>query len=106
MARQSPKYEILSEEKTREMLKVFKGERTGFVLVGPKKFFFPFRYIEQGDGFYNFKPRSSDTLVLTYPRSGTTLAQELIWLLANDLNFDEAKKRLLTERFPFLELVR
>ncbi|KYN35407.1 Sulfotransferase 1C4 [Trachymyrmex septentrionalis] len=103
MARQPPNYELLSEEKTKEMLKLFKGERTGFVLVGPKKYFFPFRYIEQAEGFYNFKARSDDTWLLSHPRSGTTVMQELIWLLANDLNFDVAKKRLLTERFPFFE---
>ncbi|KAG5307594.1 ST1C4 Sulfotransferase, partial [Pseudoatta argentina] len=103
MARQPPNYELLSEEKTKEMLKLFKGERTGFVLVGPKKYFFPSRYIEQGEGFYNFKARSDDVWLMSYPRSGTTMTQELIWLLANDLNFDVAKKRLLSERFPFLE---
>lgn len=103
MARQPLKYELLSEEKTREMLKLFKGERTAFVLVGPKKYFFPSNYIEQGDGFHNFEARQSDTWILSYPRSGTTMTQELIWLLANDLDFDVARKRLLTERFPFLE---
>ncbi|KAG5326364.1 ST1C4 Sulfotransferase, partial [Acromyrmex heyeri] len=103
MAQQPPNYELLSEEKTKEMLKLFKGERTGFVLVGPKKYFFPSRYIEQGEGFYNFKARSNDVWLMSYPRSGTTMTQELIWLLANDLNFDVAKKRLLSERFPFLE---
>ncbi|KYM97385.1 PREDICTED: estrogen sulfotransferase-like [Cyphomyrmex costatus] len=103
MARRPPSYEILLEEKTKEILKLFKGERTGFVLVGTKKYFFPFRYVEQGEGFYNFKARSDDIWMTSYPRSGTTMAQELIWLLANDLNFDVAKKRPLTERFPFLE---
>lgn len=52
------------------MLKLFKGERPGFVLVGPKKYFFPYRYVEQGDGFSNFKVRSGDTFILSYPRSG------------------------------------
>ncbi|XP_077254649.1 sulfotransferase 1E1 isoform X1 [Temnothorax americanus] len=103
MAREPPKYELLPEEKTREMLKLFKGERTGFVLVGPKKYFFPFRYIEQGAGFYNFEARPDDTWILSHPRSGTTVTSELIWLLANNLNFDLARKRLLTERFSFLE---
>ncbi|XP_036149399.1 sulfotransferase 1E1 isoform X2 [Monomorium pharaonis] len=31
------------------------------------------------------------------------MTQELVWLLANNLNFDVARKRLLSERFPFLE---
>lgn len=70
MARRLPNYELLSEEKTKEMLQLFKGERTGFVLVGPQKYFFPHRYIEQAEGFYNFKAKSDDIWLLSHPRSG------------------------------------
>ncbi|XP_076232704.1 sulfotransferase 1E1 [Calliopsis andreniformis] len=103
MALEPPKYEFLNEKTTEEMLKVFKGERTGWVLVGPKKWFFPYRYTKQGKGFYNFKARPDDTWVLSYPRSGTTWTQELVWLLSNNLDFERAKKEFLAERFPFLE---
>lgn len=103
MAQQIPKYELLSETKTKEMLQMFKGERTGWVFVGPKKYFFPYKWIEQGTGFYYFKARPEDTWVVSYPRSGTTLTQELIWLLCNNLNFELAGKKYLAERFPFLE---
>lgn len=103
MAERAPTYELLSTKKTEELLKVFKGERTGWVLVGPKKYFFPYRYIEQGEGFYNFRARSDDTWVISYPRSGTTWTQELVWLLSNNLDFKTAKTKFLSERFPFLE---
>ena len=43
--------------------------------------------------------------MMSYPRSGTTWTQELVWLLANNLDYESAKSRLLTERFPFLEYV-
>ncbi|CAK9809497.1 Luciferin sulfotransferase [Anthophora plagiata] len=103
MTLEPPKYEYVNEEDTKKMLEIFKGERTGWVLVGSKKWFFPFRYTEQGKGFYNFKARPDDIWVLSYPRSGTTWTQELVWLLSNDLDFEKAKKELLAERFPFLE---
>ncbi|XP_043577837.1 sulfotransferase 4A1-like [Bombus pyrosoma] len=103
MALESPKYEYLNEKDTKEMLELFKGERTGFVLVGPKKWFFPYKYTTEGKGFYNFKARPDDTWVLSYPRSGTTWTQELIWLLSNDLDFNRARTEFLTERFPFFE---
>ncbi|XP_045532588.1 luciferin sulfotransferase-like [Pieris brassicae] len=47
--------------------------------------------------------RPSDVFVVTYARSGTTWTQELVWLVANDLDYDTAKSVYLTERFPFLE---
>lgn len=76
MARELPKYELLSEEKTKEMLKVFEGERTGWVLVGPEKWFFPHKYIEQSAGYFNFKVRPDDRWVVTYPRSGKSMIKE------------------------------
>lgn len=101
-----PKYRVLDENLTKKMLADFKGERTGWVKVGEKGYFFPHRYTQQGEGFYKFKVRPSDTWVLSYPRSGTTWTQELVWLISNDLDFDTAKKRYLSERFSFLEYVK
>ncbi|XP_076276129.1 sulfotransferase 1E1 [Lasioglossum baleicum] len=103
MAQTVPEYKLLNAEKTKEMLQLFRGERTGWVLVGTKNWFFPYRYTKQGTGFYNFKARPDDTWVLSYPRSGTTWTQELVWLLSNNLEFERAGKELLAERFPFLE---
>ncbi|XP_044584136.1 sulfotransferase 1E1-like [Cotesia glomerata] len=98
-----PKYKLLDKKKTKEMLEKFTGERTGWVQVGEKKWFFPHRYIEQQENFHHFKARVDDTWVITYPRSGTTWTQELVWLLSNNLDFDRAKKEYLADRFPFLE---
>ncbi|XP_015597274.1 sulfotransferase 4A1 [Cephus cinctus] len=103
MSSEPPSYEFLDKKKTSEMLKMFHGERTGWVRVGEKKYFFPYKYTEQGAGFYKFKARPSDTWVLSYPRSGTTWTQELVWLLSNNLDFDTANEKYLAERFPFLE---
>ncbi|XP_014215952.1 sulfotransferase family cytosolic 1B member 1-like [Copidosoma floridanum] len=98
-----PKYRVLGVEKTKALLDLFKGEKTGWVQVGEKNWLFPYRYAEQGEGFFNFEARPSDVWVLSYPRSGTTWTQELVWLVANDMDFDTANTRLLAERFPFLE---
>ncbi|ALC40527.1 St4, partial [Drosophila busckii] len=86
-----------------ELLEYFKGERAGFVQVGPERYFFPHKYKAEAERYYNFEARSDDIWIVTVPRSGTTWTQELVWLLANDLNFEQANQRLLSERFPFLE---
>ncbi|KAF5277391.1 hypothetical protein FQA39_LY06204 [Lamprigera yunnana] len=46
--------------------------------------------------------RDSDIFLLGYPKSGTTWSQEMIWLIANDLNYEGAKV-FVNERFPILE---
>ncbi|KAF5277389.1 hypothetical protein FQA39_LY06202 [Lamprigera yunnana] len=49
-----------------------------------------------------FNVRDSDIFLLGYPKSGTTWSQEMIWLIANDLNYEGAKV-FVNERFPLLE---
>jgi len=86
-----------------ELLKDFTGEKTGFVQVGPNKFFFPSKFRAASSHLYNFKSRPSDIWVASFPRSGTTWTQELVWMIANDLNYDAAQADPLTKRFPFFE---
>ena len=52
----------------------------------------------------NWHVRQDDVYVLTFPKNGTTWTQELVWLLQNDCNFDEAKHTPLDNRFPFLDV--
>ncbi|XP_046745006.1 sulfotransferase 1A3 [Diprion similis] len=104
MSREPPAYQRLDPKKTERMLSLFRGERTGWVQVGEKKWLFPQQYVEQGKHFYNFQARPSDTWVVSFPRSGTTWTQELVWLISNDLDFETARKVDLTTRFPFFEL--
>ncbi|XP_036344804.1 luciferin sulfotransferase-like [Rhagoletis pomonella] len=86
-----------------ELLRYFKGERTGFVQVGPEKYFFPHKYKVEAENFYNFQARPSDIWVASFPRSGTTLTQELVWLLENNFDFKTANRLSLRDRFPFFE---
>uniref|UniRef100_A0A182NEB1 Sulfotransferase domain-containing protein n=1 Tax=Anopheles dirus TaxID=7168 RepID=A0A182NEB1_9DIPT len=50
------------------------------------------------------KVYSDDVWVASYPKSGTTWCQEMVWLICNDLNFDTAQAESLHTRFPFLDV--
>ncbi|KAL5275453.1 hypothetical protein ACFFRR_001369 [Megaselia abdita] len=93
----------ISDALNRTLLDYFKGERDGFVQVGPSKYFFPKQFKKNAESYYNFQARPSDIWVSTFPRSGTTWTQELVWLIGNNLDFERAKNELLTSRFPFFE---
>ncbi|XP_046680878.1 sulfotransferase 1C4 [Homalodisca vitripennis] len=93
----------VEEELNRQLLSDFTGERTGFLRVGPQGYFLPSKYARQAHHLYNFQPRPDDVWVATFPRSGTTWTQELVWLIANNLDFETAGKVPQTERFPFFE---
>lgn len=44
-----------------------------------------------------------DIWVVTFPKCGTTWTQEMVWLVNNDLNYEEASRVNLNDRYPFLE---
>ena len=79
------------------------GQPSAYVQVGPEKWLLPSKFKLCADEIYNFEARSSDVIICSYPRSGTTWTQEMIWLICNDLDYETAKKITLNERFPFFE---
>lgn len=61
-----------------------------------------------GKQIWEFKPRPDDVWVITYPKCGTTMTQELIWQMINlakggKLDSEKAKEFLFL-RTPFLEM--
>ncbi|XP_074643448.1 sulfotransferase 1 family member D1-like isoform X3 [Tubulanus polymorphus] len=50
-----------------------------------------------------FPVRESDIFVATFPKSGTTWVQEIVYLIESDLDFQTAKSTRIDDRFPFLE---
>ncbi|KAI5632731.1 sulfotransferase domain-containing protein [Phthorimaea operculella] len=87
-----------------ELIKYFTGEFTGFVHVGPKKYTLPHKFKEEAAKIYNMPIRSEDVFVVTFPRSGTTWTQELVWMIANDMNYAKSDAVRLLERFPFIDI--
>ncbi|KAF5282443.1 hypothetical protein FQA39_LY17558 [Lamprigera yunnana] len=66
--------------------------RSGFVEVGENKYCLPVSYEKFRDDLQNFEVRDSDVYLIAHPKTGTTWALEMIWLIINDLNYEGAKK--------------
>uniref|UniRef100_A0A4P6D7N0 Putative sulfotransferase 1c4-like protein n=1 Tax=Rhodnius prolixus TaxID=13249 RepID=A0A4P6D7N0_RHOPR len=90
-------------EKSKELIKYFKGKKSGFVQVGPEKRLFPVKYAEHAENYYNFDLNEDDVWIMTFPKSGTTLTQELVWMINNNLDYEASSKMQLFDRCPFLE---
>ncbi len=58
-----------------------------------------------GRRIWEFEPRSDDIWIITYPKCGSTLTQELVWQVANgcDIDSEESKVHILM-RVPFIEM--
>lgn len=97
------KIETVEEATNKDLMNNFGGERYGFVQVGPKKWCLPAIYKEHAEKFYNYPLRPDDVWVITYPRSGTTMCQELVWLVNNNFDYQTASEIALEKRFPFFE---
>lgn len=64
--------------------------------------FLPKRFELSGNRILDFEVRPDDVWVISYPKAGTTWAQEMIWMLCNDLDYSSATRNI-TDRFYFFE---
>ncbi|XP_058831220.1 luciferin sulfotransferase-like [Topomyia yanbarensis] len=62
------------------------------------------RFKALADRIKNMDVRLDDVWLITYPKSGTTWCQEMIWLICNNLDYEKANNVQLTDRFPFMEI--
>ncbi|XP_013198993.2 sulfotransferase 1C4-like [Amyelois transitella] len=94
----------LNEKEQAEVSKDIEG---GFMKhcfrVGPQGYFFSDPFEPLIPQIYNLELRADDVFIATFPKAGTTWTQELVWLVANELDYDTAKRVPLTVRCPFLE---
>ncbi|GBP28013.1 Sulfotransferase family cytosolic 1B member 1 [Eumeta japonica] len=98
----SVRVENLEPEVEEFLLKQFPGQPDGYAYFGEHKYVHPKAYKDHVEGIYNMPLRKDDIWVATFPRSGTTWAQELTWLVSNNLDYEGAAKSL-SKRFVFIE---
>ncbi|XP_046590004.1 luciferin sulfotransferase [Neodiprion lecontei] len=63
----------------------------------------PEKYEKLADAIENFQVRDDDVWVCSFPKTGTTWSQEMVWCIANDLDYERAKVPL-TDRFPYFDI--
>ncbi|XP_013114284.1 luciferin sulfotransferase [Stomoxys calcitrans] len=86
-----------------ERIDSFYIDKNCFIEVLPGNVIVPRKYMEIGESIRNLKTYPDDVWVVSYPRTGSTWAQEMIWLLGNHLDFEGAKK-MQQIRSPVVEL--
>lgn len=55
------------------------------------------------DKYKYFNVREDDVIISGFPRSGTTRAQEMVWLIVNDFDFEAALAHESDVRCPYFE---
>ncbi|XP_075147263.1 sulfotransferase 2 isoform X2 [Haematobia irritans] len=86
-----------------ERIDSFYVDKNCFIEVLPGNVIVPRKFKEIGEPIRNMKTYSDDVWVVSYPRTGSTWAQEMIWLLGNRLDFDGANQ-IQQIRSPVVEL--
>lgn len=61
---------VLDDKKTAEILKYYPCYTRGLITIGKKKWCMIRQFLNIGEEIYNFEPRSDDTWIVTFPRSG------------------------------------
>uniref|UniRef100_T1II81 Sulfotransferase domain-containing protein n=1 Tax=Strigamia maritima TaxID=126957 RepID=T1II81_STRMM len=83
--------------------KHFKG-LTLVNLTGPDRYLLPKHAPEVLQTLKSFKARDDDIYVVTFPKTGTTWLQEIVYLIMNDVDCEKAKSTTRDRVFPYLEM--
>ncbi|CAD6225909.1 GSCOCG00005789001-RA-CDS [Cotesia congregata] len=78
------------------------GVQTSFLRVEPGNCLLPPQYVTLGKKIRDMEIYPDDVWMVSYPRTGSHWAQEMVWCIGNDLDFEKAKVPLLI-RNPLLE---
>lgn len=65
--------------------------------------FLPFPFLEVLQKVKKCKIFDDDILITGFPRSGTTVVSEMVWLMVNNFDFEKAAKLVTDDRIAGLE---
>jgi hypothetical protein len=66
-------------------------------------FMMPESFVEKFEKSKKFEVHSDDIWFTCFPKTGSTWAQEMVWLLNNDMDFEAAKTLLQVNRYLYYE---
>ncbi|GLV32779.1 Sulfotransferase 2 [Carabus blaptoides fortunei] len=88
----------------REKIDKYFGYKNSLIEVYPNKIYLPEQIEEIGQSILDAPVRKDDIWLLSYPRTGSTWTQEMVWLIGNDFNYEGAKCSIQPVRTPLIEL--
>lgn len=98
------KFEELTDEITVAMKELCKGKMpTGEIKVSPSNTALPANYANIAKRIRDMEVRDDDIWIVTFPKCGTTWAQEMLWLLANNFDYERVTSEPVFKRWIFLE---
>lgn len=87
-----------------DMLDESFGVQNAFYEFNPGKCLMPPYFADIAQQILDARVKDDDVWLVSFPRTGSTWCQEMIWLIGNDLDFDEANKTIQQMRAPMIEL--
>lgn len=76
---------------------------TNMYFYNYKDYVFPAMIIKSLPQVQALKARPDDVFVVSFPKTGTTWVQEIVYLISTNLDFRSAAARNMEQRFPYLE---
>jgi len=98
-----PRAEYEEDPETKSSWHLFNMLQDGIERYGPHRFVTRVGKRDLVKQIYNMKVSENDVWVVTYPRSGTTWTQEMVWNIVNNLDFEKSKTLDIDDKFFFLD---
>ncbi|XP_066581898.1 luciferin sulfotransferase [Prorops nasuta] len=90
------------EGKVGEKLDEIFGVKSSFLRVNPGLCLLPPQYVFYAKRIRDMQIRDDDVWMVSFPRTGSHWAQEMVWCIGNDFDYENART-LLVVRNPLLE---
>ena len=96
----------LSEDEKELLMQNYEASKQGskYIRTNPGNCTLPVAYSDLKERIYNLKVTNGDLFVFGWVKTGTTWMREIVWCIMNKCNIEEAKKTLLNERIPFIDM--